>query len=145
MTKRTVAGVVIDYCESCHGLWLDKDELETLAKKHVDPQLVQPSSEESKMPSLKLRAHEYRKCPRCDRLMQFKNYQSSGVMIDMCGYHGLFFDEGELSRAIKMVNNHSAVRANLDMLRKQQETSSSMKNTQPSSGFFRSIFDLFWG
>ena len=43
----------------------------------------------------------YRPCPVCHKLMNRSNYGSgSGVIVDVCGPHGVFFDRGELTRIV---------------------------------------------
>ncbi|HEY1537294.1 MAG TPA: zf-TFIIB domain-containing protein, partial [Polyangiaceae bacterium] len=40
----------------------------------------------------------YRKCPACGEPMQRKNFAgASGVVLDVCPEHGLWFDRGELA------------------------------------------------
>ncbi|HEX4341027.1 MAG TPA: zf-TFIIB domain-containing protein [Polyangiaceae bacterium] len=38
----------------------------------------------------------YLKCPACGEAMQRKNFrESSGIIVDVCPYHGVWFDRGE--------------------------------------------------
>ena len=46
----------------------------------------------------------YIPCPRCQRLMNRKNFaQSSGVVLDVCSKHGIWLDRGELVRLLGFV------------------------------------------
>ena len=149
MEKRTVEEVVIDHCADCNGVWLDKSELEQLAQKFVSPERIQPAGESAKKSNRNQTGHPYRKCPRCKQLMLVKNYKKSGVMIDVCGYHGLFFDDGEVSRAIKMVNALTIQESSKKKTSVQRQSVSlySTKNrtrSYPQTGLLE-LFNLFWG
>lgn len=46
----------------------------------------------------------YIKCPECRNLMNRKNFGgSSGIIVDVCLWHGIWFDEGELPRVLAFV------------------------------------------
>ncbi|HHH31213.1 MAG TPA: hypothetical protein ENK57_23090 [Polyangiaceae bacterium] len=46
----------------------------------------------------------YRKCPTCDKIMNRKNFgRSSGVIIDICAEHGVWFDPDELTAVLDFV------------------------------------------
>src|SRR6185295_6075766 len=46
----------------------------------------------------------YLKCPRCAKIMNRMNYaHSSGIIIDMCRAHGIWFDRDELRRIIEFI------------------------------------------
>ena len=148
MEKRTVEGIVIDHCSHCNGVWLDKNELEQLAKKSVSAELIQPLREKTEQSGMKNTVHGYRKCPRCEQPMLFKNYNLSGAILDVCGYHGLFFDNGELSRAMTMVNRVASLSVEEKDKRKEKEKriSRGMSHhvyARRDTGLW-SIFDMFW-
>ena len=43
----------------------------------------------------------YRPCPVCRKLMNRSNYGGgSGVIVDVCGPHGVFLDRGELTKIV---------------------------------------------
>jgi Zn-finger nucleic acid-binding protein len=44
---------------------------------------------------------QYLRCPACNELMLRHNFgDSSGVIVDVCGKHGVWFDNGELAQAL---------------------------------------------
>jgi Zn-finger nucleic acid-binding protein len=48
----------------------------------------------------------YRPCPRCNALMHRKNFGgASGVIIDVCVTHGIWFDAGELPAVLNFVES----------------------------------------
>lgn len=54
----------------------------------------------------------YRPCPFCHTIMNRKNFgRSSGVVVDICSRHGVWFDAGELPRVIDFVRSGGLVRA----------------------------------
>ena len=102
MAKVDENEVTIDRCPQCHGTWYDRGELEVMLeqeeKSGLRPVFVESASNRS--PSVRhqtsAEGRVYMECPRCDRLMMRKNYMRvSGIMVDVCGYHGLFLDPGE--------------------------------------------------
>lgn len=47
---------------------------------------------------------EYKNCPHCMQRMQRKNYaRLSGVVVDQCVKHGVYFDAGELAQVLGFV------------------------------------------
>ena len=93
--------VEVDFCEGCNGIWVDYihekqllnikpevfsiDELKRLRKLYKPLEQVHKSG--------------YVPCPICQQLMQRKNWGSySGVIVDKCGEHGTWYDQGELEK-----------------------------------------------
>jgi len=87
---------MLDVCPSCHGLWLDTREFRKLTSQRnviLDPTIpydeYQPPPHREKV--------EYLPCPVCDAIMTPGNFKKiSGVIINMCGDHGVWLDAGEL-------------------------------------------------
>ncbi len=56
----------------------------------------------------------YRPCPSCAALMNRRNFgAASGIIVDICGLHGTFFDAGELPRVLAFVARGGLERARL--------------------------------
>jgi Zn-finger nucleic acid-binding protein len=54
----------------------------------------------------------YRSCPTCSQLMHRKNFgERSGVIVDVCSLHGMWFDREELPRVLSFVGNGGLERA----------------------------------
>lgn len=54
----------------------------------------------------------YRPCPSCQTMMNRQNFgKSSGVIVDVCTRHGVWFDAGELPRVIEFVRSGGLARA----------------------------------
>jgi Zn-finger nucleic acid-binding protein len=91
--------IEIDYCTSCHGIWLDEGELELLLqdsdakKKFLDSFDVDKSSNEKSV-----------KCPVCSKKMdKVLCGDQVKVTLDKCSrQHGLWFNEGELQAVVEI-------------------------------------------
>lgn len=93
-------GVEIHRCTRCDGLWLDPGRLDQIVEM-VD----EPAHRPADLPRLRRRMQavappvgdvRYRKCPRCQAVMNRRNFGThSGVILDECVEHGLFLDPGE--------------------------------------------------
>ena len=92
-------------CAACFGLWLDTDSFEKIcadreqqtavlgAPSHVPSGLVKSGSTVKYVP-----------CPDCSQLMNRVNFaRCSGVIIDLCKKHGVWFDRDELRRIVEFV------------------------------------------
>ncbi len=95
-------------CRGCAGLWLGRDAFEQLTTQaragslqpwgEPAPATRQGSSRERHEGPL------YRSCPQCSRLMHRQNFgRTSGVIIDVCGQHGVWFDAHELDQLLAWV------------------------------------------
>lgn len=99
-------------CHLCAGLWLEKNDFETLvsqAKKEASPELC---SSEKKLSvvgqeytnSEIIQTSYYKKCPICKALMQRRNYAAkSGIIVDCCQKHGVWFDGNELELLLQWI------------------------------------------
>ena len=101
-----VEGVEVDECPRCGGIWVDnEEEKQALEMKpaifSVDElrrlrQVYKPLGRTEKV--------KYFKCPRCSKMMWRKNYMHhSGIIVDKCQKCGIFFDKGELEKAIDFI------------------------------------------
>jgi Zn-finger nucleic acid-binding protein len=60
----------------------------------------------------------YVKCPECGELMNRRNFgKSSGIIVDICHQHGVWFDAGEVPRVLAFVQAGGLSRAQ----RREQE------------------------
>ena len=106
----SVAGTPLKQCPRCGGLWVGAEMFERIC-----------ADRESQAAALGLRPPvtvsaeqgvAYLKCPQCSQLMSRKNFaQRSGVIIDMCRSHGIWFDRDELRRIIEFIRAGGLQRA----------------------------------
>jgi Zn-finger nucleic acid-binding protein len=99
--QRDAAGLEIDACPSCYGIWFDADELgrflrsEPLRKRFIWDEAVEPLRSIGYVMSTRARI-----CPRCQVAMQETLF--GGVSLDLCGRcKGIWLDDGELQRILE--------------------------------------------
>lgn len=92
MTEFLSSGVLIDFCPSCKGTWLDKGEARFFA---ADPDLVDKT-----LAGELLNPHPSKiACPRCNGAMTEGGVFEAGYLLDRCNdCGGVWFDARELSR-----------------------------------------------
>ena len=104
MQQRTLAGTTIVECDKCAGLWLDAETFERICADRESQAAVLGGL---LGPRAKLKldtSPRYVPCPRCGELMNRLNFaRYSGVIIDICKPHGLWFDRDELRRIVEFI------------------------------------------
>ena len=94
-----LSDVELDFCDSCHAVWLDAGELELLldGAEAADPLLAaleaETETDEAK-----------RRCPICSTVMlKAACGQGQTVILDRCPKgHGFWFDRGELRQVLEL-------------------------------------------
>lgn len=96
MGEHTLAG-----CPSCHGLWLAGRFMGRLcAQAHVRDALAARLAA-SPTPVAPEGPVTFRRCPVCaKRMARIVFGRTSGVTLDACRDHGVYFDAGELERTL---------------------------------------------
>ena len=101
--------VSIRECGACGGLWLENMVFQLLEERAVSAASSGDTLLHRRLrgqPATQSDPHGryYRSCPVCGTLMHRRNYgKRSGVLIDLCGEHGVWFDMEELDRIIHWV------------------------------------------
>lgn len=101
-------------CDRCAGLWLGREVFAELTRKAAaigsksDPLLLQLLQSRSQRPPPQASSSSgnsyYRPCPVCRDMMPRRNYgRRSGVIIDLCKEHGVWFDADELPRILTWI------------------------------------------
>ncbi len=99
MITLELAGVEIDHCLACGGIWLDAGELELLMNEPAKAEKLLTSFQEDRSSSEKPR-----KCPICDKKMAkvVVGDTAPPLLIDKCRRgDGLWFDSGELEDILR--------------------------------------------
>ena len=115
------AGIAVDACPACEGMFLDRGELEAIQESHEHDY----TQELTRMPDLGYNAYELAmqksgrvlRCPKCDVEMESREYaRCSQVLIDVCPRcRGVWLDRGEI-QALELFFERSHLPA--DQLRK---------------------------
>lgn len=120
LVSRSLGGEAITVleCGRCAGLWLGNEVFEHLERRSrqqastsegrpPEPARMPPTADSGEAP-----ARHYRPCPLCSSLMHRRNYgRRSGVIVDTCRQHGLWFDQGELEAVVGWIRGGGLERA----------------------------------
>ena len=105
-------------CSRCAGLWLGLDAFRSVADRARDDSIADPAMliGESSSPKTGTPAGPndafYRQCPECRTVMNRRNFgRGSGVVIDSCKEHGMWFDAQELSGILRWIRQGGEARA----------------------------------
>ena len=97
LKSETYLNILIDRCDSCHGIWLDEKELDQMED-------TQWSDDELKGT---LQSHETASdlsCPKCAKKMVKFNYRYYNLELDTCpDLHGFWLDNGEEKQLIELI------------------------------------------
>jgi Zn-finger nucleic acid-binding protein len=106
LLAHVVDGTLLDECHGCGGVWIDAAAFASVVKDRerqaaLADVAVASTPESVPSPDLQVR---YIRCPDCGQLMNRQNFgKRSGVIVDVCKAHGVWFDRDELSAVIKFV------------------------------------------
>jgi Zn-finger nucleic acid-binding protein len=94
-------------CSHCLGLWLDPATFEKIcANREQQSVVLGAASLHSSRHSPVTPKVSYVPCPDCHELMNRANFaRCSGVIVDLCKQHGIWFDRDELSKIIEFIRN----------------------------------------
>jgi Zn-finger nucleic acid-binding protein len=108
-----VGSVILDECSRCGGLWVDASSFHRICQETEEQTMVlQATSSSSARPSETAPAQRYWPCPECRRLMNRQNFaRVSGIIVDVCKGHGVWFNQGELRRIVEFIREGGMSRA----------------------------------
>ena len=94
-------------CPACGGLWVSNNTFQEICKDQGQQQRVVGFDFESRIASSSATTQSgrtYIPCPECTKLMHRRQFAScSGVILDMCKAHGVWFDRNELKRIVEFI------------------------------------------
>ncbi|MDW8361708.1 MAG: zf-TFIIB domain-containing protein [Myxococcales bacterium] len=106
--------VLIDQCERCGGVWIDRPQLQRIvehAERAAGAEAALGHLSPPRQP-IDTSAVVYLPCPDCDKPMMRRNFaRISGIVVDDCNGHGTWLDHGELARVVRFVRDGGLVRA----------------------------------
>lgn len=94
----------IERCHECFGLFFDPGEIETLLDNAVSGEETISLKHIQNINDDRYRYEKvkYIKCPVCRILMDRVNFgYRSGVVVDRCGKHGVWLDNGEITHLME--------------------------------------------
>jgi Zn-finger nucleic acid-binding protein len=94
-------------CAICLGLWLTSDSFEKICADREEYSAVLGTASLANANRTIAEAKvNYIPCPECSQLMNRANFaRCSGVIIDLCKKHGIWFDRNELSRIVEFIRS----------------------------------------
>jgi Zn-finger nucleic acid-binding protein len=100
------ADIEVDVCGECHGVWLDRGELEAIQETTERDYRSELANEPDPVSAALGRAREHQQpvaCPKCGAQMETREYgYCSQVMVDACPEAcGIWLDAGELQELEK--------------------------------------------
>jgi Zn-finger nucleic acid-binding protein len=106
---RGVGGASLSGCAECGGVWADADSFKMICENRaVQAAYMGPGSAlpEPKTSDPTEGGIHYRPCAVCGELMNRFNFAGcSGVVLDVCKPHGVWFDVDELRRIVAFIRD----------------------------------------
>ncbi|MDP2876325.1 MAG: zf-TFIIB domain-containing protein [Holophaga sp.] len=105
LVTQKVGSLQLDQCHRCGGLWLDLKLFEEIAAdRETQGEVLGALPGEGPKGQVFETTVRYRPCPACGKFMNRSNYaRISGVVLDTCKEHGIWFDRDELRRVLAFI------------------------------------------
>ena len=107
--RTTVGDTELCECGQCGGLWLEAETFQRLCADRerqaaVLALLASPAALAVRHRSPAADPVRYLPCLECGKVMNRLNFaRSSGIVLDVCKQHGVWFDEHELRRVVEFI------------------------------------------
>lgn len=99
-----IGDVRLSECHKCCGFWMSVNAFEELCSNREKQSAVLGYKRRREVTDGGLEKVRYVPCPVCSRLMNRSNFaKASGVIIDTCKTHGIWFDAEELPRTVQFI------------------------------------------
>lgn len=122
LTTRRLGAARLSGCEGCGGVWTDPDSFRSICEDREARAAYLGDGSILSRPSV-ADPHSapvvYRPCAVCSELMNRVNFANcSGVILDVCKPHGVWFDPDELRRIVAFIRGGGMDVARANELRK---------------------------
>lgn len=129
LAARRYADLRVAECDGCGGLLLGPEMLArliTAKEQNTGLHLVVPRRAPARETTVR-----YLTCPGCGTSMNRQAFgRVSGVIVDVCKVHGVWFDAGELGEVITFVERGGLARARAKEAEQQAEIARSVRSEQ---------------
>jgi Zn-finger nucleic acid-binding protein len=108
MSGALVGDTPMHLCDGCGSAWVARDTFEALCADREQRGRVASTfgAPETAAARPKSGGVRYLSCPSCRKLMNRVNFgHTSGVVVDVCKPHGIWFERDELRRVLDFVAN----------------------------------------
>ena len=107
---RRYAELALDECDRCGGIFVSPEAMNRIVTDRDLPTGLKV--ELPARPAVRETDVHYIHCPVCSSLMNRSAFgRISGVVVDVCRKHGVWFDGGELSEVVRFVESGGLARA----------------------------------
>jgi Zn-finger nucleic acid-binding protein len=106
MLSVKIGTIGVRECSDCAGLWLDVSSFERICADREEQAAVLGTASPATQSSISNTSSRitYAPCPECTQLMNRVNFaRCSGVIVDICKRHGIWFDRDELSHIVEFI------------------------------------------
>lgn len=129
LTSRAWGDVSAMECQRCGGLWMGNESFKHLTDQAATEGLNVENRERAqtaRLPQVDAPPPDggvrYRPCAVCHQFMVKRNFgRRSGVVIDFCGRHGVWFDADELPRILEWIHDGGLAQANEEEAAQREE------------------------
>jgi len=123
LVSTSVGGVSLDQCHGCGGVWVGQHNFEQIAADKAERgEVLGALPGESPKVAVSLSEVHYRPCPQCHKLMNRTNYgHISGVVLDVCKDHGLWFDKDKLREVLEFIEGGGLEKSHLRQIQDEDE------------------------
>lgn len=148
-------------CPACTGVFVDHPTLELLTHASEAEAGVRLRGGPAPQTLSVTDRVVYRKCPSCEKMMNRQNFgRSSGIIVDICKEHGVYFDAHELTAVLEFVASGGMAksrereleeakaelsRRRLDALIEQKKAAQSGTNTMVAYGSSGALISALGG
>lgn len=126
-------------CTKCDGLWLGAATFESICANRERQSAVLGFLDKRTLRGQPLTKVNYVPCPDCGQLMNRNNFaKASGVIVDLCKQHGVWFDADELPSIIEFIQKggmdlarqreHNEIQQEREKLRDDQRRQAAQDN-----------------
>lgn len=112
LERLDIGEVSIHGCKKCDGLWVAVDMFENVCASREQQAAVLGFLGTRTVRGRPLTKINYVPCPDCGQLMNRNNFaRASGVIVDICKHHGVWFDADELPSILDFIQKGGMERA----------------------------------
>jgi Zn-finger nucleic acid-binding protein len=102
MHEKNIGDFRVVTCDACGGLFIPHETFEMM--QDASTRVVEALGAEKRSEEVLEAKVRYLRCPVCRTMMNRKNFvRVSGVIVDVCRPHGIWFDAGEMEKIMDFI------------------------------------------
>jgi Zn-finger nucleic acid-binding protein len=105
MRAVSIGDTAVSECERCLGVWVAVLSFERICVDREERAAVLGAASYAPAHGAYELKVQYSPCPKCEQLMNRINFDRSGVVVDICKGHGIWFDHDELTRIAEFIDD----------------------------------------